>query len=70
MEKTSVIEMIAGVIPLGVIKKTYCANVMLVGDAAGQVKPTSGGGIFPGLLCGRFCSDVAVAAFNKNKHII
>jgi digeranylgeranylglycerophospholipid reductase len=27
-----------------------------VGDAAAQVKPTSGGGIVPGLLCARQCA--------------
>jgi len=56
---------IAGMIPLGLMKKTTDKNVMLVGDAATQVKPTSGGGIYTGLLCARYCSSVAVEALNK-----
>ncbi|MFC1990959.1 NAD(P)/FAD-dependent oxidoreductase [Chloroflexota bacterium] len=30
---------------------------MVVGDAAGQVKPTSGGGIYYGLLCADIAAD-------------
>ena len=30
-------------------------NIVLVGDAAAQVKPTSGGGIYPGLLSASHC---------------
>ncbi|MEW6592494.1 MAG: NAD(P)/FAD-dependent oxidoreductase [Candidatus Hadarchaeota archaeon] len=36
-----------------------CADgVILVGDAAGQVKPLTGGGIYLGLSCARIASDV------------
>jgi len=57
---------IGGIIPLGVLKKTYDENIMVVGDAAAQVKPTSGGGIYPGLLCGSFCSNIAINALENN----
>ena len=57
---------IGGIIPLGVLKKTYDSNVLLVGDAAAQVKPASGGGIFTGLLCANHCSAVANEAFQVN----
>jgi flavin-dependent dehydrogenase len=30
------------------------------------VKPTSGGGIYPGLVCANFCSSVAIEALEKN----
>jgi len=43
-------KMSAGVIPLGIRSKFSGKNVFLVGDAAAQVKATSGGGIYPGLL--------------------
>jgi len=33
-----------------------------VGDAAGQVKPTSGGGIYPGLVAAKIAGGVAAAA--------
>ena len=57
---------LGGAIPLGIIKKNVLDNVMLVGDAAAQVKPTSGGGVFPGLSCADFCSNVAIDAINNN----
>lgn len=55
-----------GVIPLGALKKTYDSNVLLAGDAAAQVKPTSGGGIYTGLLCADHCSNISVEALQKN----
>jgi geranylgeranyl reductase family protein len=57
---------IGGDIPLGPLKESVKSNVMLIGDAAGQVKPTSGGGIYPGLLCASICSSVAIEALDKN----
>jgi flavin-dependent dehydrogenase len=35
---------------------------LIVGDAAGQVKPTSGGGIYPGTLCAKIAGIVAAEA--------
>ena len=57
---------LGGAIPLGFIKKTVTDNIMLAGDAAAQVKPTSGGGIFPGLSCAEICSDVAIDSIKLN----
>ena len=57
---------IGGVVPLGPLKKTYKSNVLIVGDAAAQVKPTSGGGIYTGLLCASHCSTIAKEALQKN----
>jgi digeranylgeranylglycerophospholipid reductase len=57
---------IGGVIPLGFLKKTYASNVLVVGDAAAQVKPTSGGGIYTGLLSANHCAKVALDALQKN----
>ena len=37
-----------GPVPSGMIKKTVKQRVMLLGDAAGMAKPTTGGGIGPG----------------------
>jgi len=44
-----------GGIPLKPLPRTYSERLVVVGDAAGQVKPTTGGGIHYGLLC----ADVA-----------
>lgn len=66
LKDAKLIRRIGGVVPLGVLKKTYSSNVMIAGDAAAQVKPTSGGGIYTGLLSGRHCSSIAVQCLEKN----
>ena len=43
-------------IPLKPLPRTYSRRLVVVGTAAGQVKPTTGGGIYYGLLC----ADIAV----------
>jgi len=48
-----------GIIPIGASEKTFTEHVLLVGDAAGQVKPTSGGGIYTGITCARIAGEVA-----------
>jgi geranylgeranyl reductase family protein len=65
LDGTTITKPIGGIVPIGPLKKTYESNVMLVGDAAAQVKPTSGGGIYPGILCGVICSSVAIQSLNK-----
>jgi digeranylgeranylglycerophospholipid reductase len=47
-----------GGIPLKPLAKTYTRRVVVVGDAAGQVKPTTGGGIYYGLLCADIVAEV------------
>jgi geranylgeranyl reductase family protein len=59
---------IGGSIPLGALKKTTTSNVMLVGDAAAQVKPTSGGGLYTGILSATHCSSVALEALKCNDY--
>jgi flavin-dependent dehydrogenase len=44
-------------IPLSPLARTYDERVVVVGDAAGQVKPTTGGGIYYGLLCADIAAD-------------
>jgi digeranylgeranylglycerophospholipid reductase len=47
-------------IPLGgPISKTYSPGMLIVGDSAQQVKPTTGGGIVFSLICGRIAGKVA-----------
>jgi digeranylgeranylglycerophospholipid reductase len=53
-----------GLIPLKPLPKTYASRVLVVGEAAGQVKPTSGGGIYYGLLCADIAVEVARQAFS------
>lgn len=51
-----------GGIPLKPLRRTCGNRVIVVGDAAGQVKPTTGGGIYYGLLC----ADIAVDVLNRS----
>jgi flavin-dependent dehydrogenase len=46
--KGEIVGKLAGMIPVG-LTKNYYKNIALVGDAAVQVKPLTGGGIFYGL---------------------
>jgi len=55
-----------GVIALRRPPRIYCENAMLVGDAAGQVKPTSGGGIYTGLVGAKHCARAAVRALSED----
>ncbi|HQE97076.1 MAG TPA: NAD(P)/FAD-dependent oxidoreductase, partial [Methanothrix sp.] len=51
-----------GGLPLGPPPATAVEGLIAVGDAAGQVKPTSGGGIYPGLVAAKIAGGVAAAA--------
>jgi geranylgeranyl reductase family protein len=52
-----------GVIPLRPLSKTYADRILVVGEAAGQVKPITGGGIYYGLLCAGIAADSLHQAF-------
>ena len=49
-------------IPLKPLPKTYGDRVLVVGDAAGMVKPTTGGGIYYALLSGEIAAGTASEA--------
>jgi digeranylgeranylglycerophospholipid reductase len=49
----------------GALNRTYTDNVMAVGDAASQVKPTTGGGIVFGLACGQIAGQTAAKAIRN-----
>ncbi|HSD57297.1 MAG TPA: NAD(P)/FAD-dependent oxidoreductase, partial [Methanotrichaceae archaeon] len=51
-----------GGLPLGPPETAVADGFLAVGDAAGQVKPTSGGGIYPGLVSAKIAGGVAAAA--------
>jgi digeranylgeranylglycerophospholipid reductase len=52
-------------IPIGTVPRTHGEGVLLVGDAAAQVKPLSGGGIFTGMRCAEIAAGVADAALRQ-----
>jgi digeranylgeranylglycerophospholipid reductase len=45
------------ILPLGPVSRTYGARLLAVGDAAGLVKPTTGGGIYYSLISGQLAAD-------------
>lgn len=45
------------ILPLGPVSRTYAARVLAVGDAAGLVKPTTGGGIYYSLVTGQIAAE-------------
>lgn len=53
------------VIAQGLISHTYSDRVIAVGEAAGQVKNTTGGGIYFGLLCADIASSVILQQLER-----
>ena len=53
-------------IPLRPLARTFGERVVVVGDAAGQVKPTTGGGIYYALLASEIAADTLHQAFCRN----
>lgn len=58
----------SGVIPIGYPKLTYADNIMIVGDAAAQTKPLSGGGLYTGLQCAKYAAETALDAIDSNNY--
>lgn len=50
------------ILPLGAVGRTYGDRMLAIGDAAGLVKPTTGGGIHYSIVSGALAADVLVAA--------
>ena len=55
-----------GPVPSGMLKKAYKNRVILIGDAAGMAKPTTGGGIGPGFEQINGIVDKLSAAIDSN----
>ncbi len=54
-------------LPLGGVRRSYANRILAVGDAAGLVKPTTGGGIYYSVVSGEIAAEVlhsALAADN------
>jgi digeranylgeranylglycerophospholipid reductase len=49
----------------GPVPKAYANGFLVVGDAASQVKPTTGGGVIFGLTCAGIAAEVAHEALRK-----
>lgn len=53
-------------LPLSPVRRTVADRVVAVGDAAGMVKPTTGGGIYYSLLSGRLAADVVSEGLRRD----
>ena len=52
-------------LPLSPLARTYGERVLAIGDAAGLVKPTTGGGIYYSLLSAGWAAEVVTRAFQR-----
>ena len=55
-----------GIIPYGIMNKSAFKSVLLLGDAAGQVKATTGGGIVMLLTAAKHASNCVKLSFKQN----
>ena len=61
------VELNIGGVPIsGPIKKTYTDGFLVVGDAAGQVDPITGGGIHTTIACARIAGETAAESIEAN----
>ncbi|MFX1338479.1 MAG: geranylgeranyl reductase family protein [Promethearchaeota archaeon] len=56
-----------GIIPYGTMHKSAFDNILLIGDAAGQVKATTGGGIVMLLTAAKYAASCIKKCFEKNE---
>jgi digeranylgeranylglycerophospholipid reductase len=54
------------IIPYGLLKRSFGDRLMVVGEAAGQVKTTTHGGIYYGLICARVAVETLIEAWKKD----
>jgi geranylgeranyl reductase family protein len=55
------------ILPLGAIQRTYGNRLLAIGDAAGLVKPTTGGGIHYAVMSGSLAAEVAIDALRRDR---
>jgi digeranylgeranylglycerophospholipid reductase len=53
-------------IPVKPLNKSFTDRIIVVGEAAGQVKPLTGGGIYYGIICANIAIETIVEAFRLN----
>ena len=54
-------------LPLGPVKRTVAERVVAIGDAAGLVKPTTGGGIYYSILSGAMAAEALSEALRRDE---
>lgn len=64
--RTAEPKMLLSPIPIKPIERSYTDRILVVGEAAGQVKTTTQGGIYYGMLCGTMAAMALQEAAAKN----
>jgi geranylgeranyl reductase family protein len=54
-------------LPLSPLRRTYSSRLLAVGDAAGLVKPTTGGGIYYSLVSATLAAETLIPALRSNQ---
>ncbi|MEJ2126324.1 MAG: NAD(P)/FAD-dependent oxidoreductase [Candidatus Bathyarchaeota archaeon] len=68
LKNSTITQLAVHPIPLaGPIQKTYSNSFLAVGDAASQVKATTGGGVVFGATCAKIAGEVAAEAIRCNE---
>jgi flavin-dependent dehydrogenase len=62
----SEIKPVRKILPLAPIERTYTDRLLTVGDAAGLVKATTGGGIYYSIVSGKLAADVLADSLKSN----
>ena len=69
MSGCEILSLKGGLISIGgPISKTYSDGFIVVGDAAGHTKPTTGGGVITGGICAKIAGRVAAEAINQSDY--
>ena len=55
------------ILPLGPVPKTFGNRIVVVGDAAGLVKPTTGGGIYYSLVTAALAAEIITDRIRRNQ---
>jgi len=54
-------------LPLAPIRKTYGNRLLVTGDAAGLVKPTTGGGLYNGIVSSAIAAEIMADALRRDR---
>jgi digeranylgeranylglycerophospholipid reductase len=54
-------------LPLTTLSRTFASRLLVVGDAAGLVKPTTGGGIYYSLVSATLAAETLIPALRSNR---
>jgi len=57
---------ISGMIPIGPPPRTFAERTLVIGDAAGQAKPLSGGGLYTGMVAAECAAKTALESLEGN----